>query len=367
MLMSMQSVALLSCLAVASVLQAASVRYANDGAAAIVPADAALLFTRQAFVPDASLAHHGVTVVLALAKAQRGEVVRIQLVGKSQEAVDTAKRAIRKHSPPGRCPPITAVVGALTERDAAVAIDVVAVRSGPASKPAARRSLLLISGQAEKGATPAQAAANTMSSLVQTLAFLGAEPSDVLQVRCFLNSVGAASQVTKEIEKALQPTKAPIVYVEWTSPDSLPLEIELIATGPAPGGADAPAVEYLTQPGATASPVFSRVTRVNRGDMIFIGGLYSSQAGDGRQQVLSIFKQIEKLVTANGSDMRHLVKATYYVSDDDASRQLNVLRPMFYDAKRPPAASKATVPGVGADARSISIDMIAVTAEATTP
>jgi hypothetical protein len=56
------------------------------------------------------------------------------------------------------------------------------------------------------------------------------------------------------------------------------------------------------------------------------------------------------------------VKATYYVSDDDASKQLNVIRPKFYDPQRPPAASKAIVPAVGVSERSITIDMIAVPA-----
>lgn len=61
-----------------------------------------------------------------------------------------------------------------------------------------------------------------------------------------------------------------------------------------------------------------------------------------------------------GSDVRHLVKATYYVSDDGASKPLNVIRQKYYDPKRPPAASKATVPAVGVPDRSIAIDMIAV-------
>ena len=61
-----------------------------------------------------------------------------------------------------------------------------------------------------------------------------------------------------------------------------------------------------------------------------------------------------------GGDFRHLVKATYYVSDDPASRALNELRPRHYDPARPPAASKAMVAGVGAPGRAITLDMIAV-------
>ena len=58
--------------------------------------------------------------------------------------------------------------------------------------------------------------------------------------------------------------------------------------------------------------------------------------------------------------MRHLVKATYYVSDDDAARWIDRLRPRVYDPSRPPAASKIMVHGVGMPQRTMTVDMIAV-------
>ena len=57
----------------------------------------------------------------------------------------------------------------------------------------------------------------------------------------------------------------------------------------------------------------------------------------------SILEVLGKRLEAAGSDLRHLVKATYYVTDEDASRALNELRPKFYDPARPPAASKAAM------------------------
>jgi hypothetical protein len=54
-----------------------------------------------------------------------------------------------------------------------------------------------------------------------------------------------------------------------------------------------------------------------------------------------------------------MAKATYYVSENDSSSQLNVIRPMIYDPKRPPAASKAMVQGVAKAARGITMDIIA--------
>ena len=54
------------------------------------------------------------------------------------------------------------------------------------------------------------------------------------------------------------------------------------------------------------------------------------------------------------------MKATYYITDEDASRALNELRPKYYDPARPPAASKATVAGVDPAGRNVTLDMIAV-------
>jgi enamine deaminase RidA (YjgF/YER057c/UK114 family) len=64
---------------------------------------------------------------------------------------------------------------------------------------------------------------------------------------------------------------------------------------------------------------------------------------------------------SSGSDFEHLVKATYYVSDDLAGNKLNDIRPQFFNPLRPPAASKAKVRGVGVPDKTVTLDMIAVT------
>jgi len=78
--------------------------------------------------------------------------------------------------------------------------------------------------------------------------------------------------------------------------------------------------------------------------------------------VRDVFKELQKAVGAFQSDLKHLVKATYYVKDNQISKALNELRPEFYDPKRPPAASKATVKGAGLKGQRIMVDMIAVSA-----
>ena len=55
----------------------------------------------------------------------------------------------------------------------------------------------------------------------------------------------------------------------------------------AAGEAGAEAIEYLTPPGMTASPVYARVIRVNRGDLIYTAGLDPPKPGTGEEQVLA--------------------------------------------------------------------------------
>ena len=81
----------------------------------------------------------------------------------------------------------------------------------------------------------------------------------------------------------------------------------------------------------------------------------------GSGQVREIFGALGQVLKKSGSDFEHLAKATYYVTDNEASNQLNAIRPEFYNSQRPPAASKAMVQGVGPPGRTVTMDMIAVT------
>jgi len=328
---------------------------AGNTVAVLVRADATLEYSRQYFDADPA----NLLTELAIPP---GHALKLNVVAATPAAADAARQAIQKHFPASARPAVSVVVGAMPRPDVTVGIDAVSVASSAdpaaanAEAPGAR---IYVSGQAELIAkSPAEATAKTLEGLQETLTFLGCKPADVVQAKCFLTPMSAMPQVLREFERALPELGHRIVFVEWKS--NLPIEIELIVQSPTAPPADAPAVEYLTPPGKTASPLFARVVRVNRGDMIYIGDIASAKPASGAEQVTSIFEQLQEILKQTNSDLRHLVKATYYVSDDDASKQLTVIRPKFYDPKRPPAASKAMVPAVGIADRSITIDMIAV-------
>ena len=85
------------------------------------------------------------------------------------------------------------------------------------------------------------------------------------------------------------------------------------------------------------------------------------KSSDPAGEIREIFQKLGAVVKSAGSDFEHLVKATYYVSTDEAGNKLNALRPEFYNPQRPPAASKAKVKDVGMDGKTVTLDMIAVT------
>jgi enamine deaminase RidA (YjgF/YER057c/UK114 family) len=278
----------------------------------------------------------------------------------------------RKHSPafslvqtrlhrPGALVTMDAVV--IANRPDQHSVKEVSINNWHSNKTAIlpRGPRVYISGQAEKGMDLADATAKTLQSLKQTLQHLGSEIKDVAHVKCFLTPMADVAKVEAEIDKWFAPHPVPpCVFVEWQS--TLPIEIEMIATT-RPNPESREPLEFITPPGMTASPVFCRVVRINDPRTIFVSGLFSREAGNGAAQVNDVFAQLQDILKASGSDLRHLAKATYYVSDDDASKKLNELRPKFYDPQRPPAASKAQVFGVGMAGRSLTLDMIAVPAK----
>jgi enamine deaminase RidA (YjgF/YER057c/UK114 family) len=215
-----------------------------------------------------------------------------------------------------------------------------------------------ISGQAEKGdGTLADATRQTMTSLFASLKFADLEPDHVVHVKAFLTPMSRASTAVKEITAVFgKATPPPVTLVEWES--SLPIEIELIAASPSTNQSE---VEYLTPPGMSASPVFCRLVRVPAGDRLYVSGLFGTQKDpNSADEVHDLFRQLTRALDAGGSDLRHLVKATYYVTDDAISQQLNDVRPEYFDPARPPAASKAMVSGTGRPGRHVTLDMLAV-------
>lgn len=216
---------------------------------------------------------------------------------------------------------------------------------------------VFVSGQAVPGKDLAEATRKTLEELQDTLKSLRLDKSAVVQLKVFLRPMDHSEAVRQEALRFFGKGKMPpLVFIEWRS--SLPVEIELIAWG-GPERAGVP-IEYLTPPGLKASPVYSRVARINHGRLIFLSS-FVGKPGDGpAAEITDIFEQMGKTLSEAGSDYRHLAKATYYVTTSEAVKMMGKLRPRYYDPKRPPAASLAVVGGTGQAGKTVTLDMIAV-------
>jgi enamine deaminase RidA (YjgF/YER057c/UK114 family) len=179
-----------------------------------------------------------------------------------------------------------------------------------------------------------------------------------VHLKIFLRPVTSAEQVLQEVQQFFpEQLTPPVVFVEWLA--SVPIEIEMIAQLPSTDEAGED-LEYFNPPDVWPSHVFSRAALVRTDRQIYISGQYARVPSRGEPQAKYVFEQLQEILTRTGSDMRHLAKGTYYVSDHDASRWVDRTRPNIFDPERPPAASKAMVHAVGMEGRTITLDMIAV-------
>ena len=212
-----------------------------------------------------------------------------------------------------------------------------------------------VSGRAAPGEFEG-AIRETLQQLRQDLDGAGLTFAHVVQVKSFIAEMGRAQRLEEIVAAAFDDGRVPPqVTVEWRQ-DATPAEIELVATAPDRGGARR-RVEHV-EPIAGR---YSRVARVHGGLPVFVSGLYGESA-DPVAQVEQMFAELQRILAAAGSDVRHLVKATYYVSDKGADDRINTIRPTVYDPERPPAASKLFVRGTGRPGKGSTFDMIAVTA-----
>lgn len=308
------------------------------------------------------------------------KLVRLNVYALSPATVTRVRQLLSKRVGASVRPVITSVLTPLTHRGALVALDAVAAgadrgktvtlkrceavagdknRADAAVLPAG--GVAYLSGQPDDGSLTESAVVRSMSKLMKTLKHLKLSPEQVVQLKIFLRPASSAEQVLSEVQKFF-PGQAtpPVVFVEWLA--SVPVEIEMIAQLPLSGEV-AGNVEFFTPPEFRPSNTFSKVALVRTDRQIYISGQYAQVPCRGQPQAERVFAQLAEILEKTGSDMRHLTKAMYYVSDDDAARWVDRTRPAVLDPDRPPAASKVMVHAVGMEGRTMTIDMIAVGSE----
>jgi len=179
-------------------------------------------------------------------------------------------------------------------------------------------------------------------------------------VKAFLQPFEKHQELTEEIVAFFEGKPVPpIVLMAWTN--SLPTEIELVASGGNPPAAAGDYVWFSTLPNLAASPRFSRAAIVEPGaPLLFTSSLYGNAGLGARQELRDIFATLGTLLFDVGSGYRQLVKATYFNTDAAGPKMLGEIRAVYFDPTRPPAASAVGVKTLGRAGFASSLDMIAV-------
>jgi len=360
----------------------------GNSLAVTVGEDSVLAHTAQIFpingrgrlVPAANLARQAEVVfenleaVLKTSGSDLTRVVKLNVYLANDAALPKVRQALAAKFSGDAKPAVSYVVGELAEPGAQVAMDAVAVSSLDAKAVKQFRAAgvdgiasasvlpagpkLYVSGMADTNSL-LPATRKTLEKLVAAIGHFGSQREDIVQLKVFLQPMSEVGAVRKEVSEFFDGKAPPTVFVEWISANPV-VEIELVAAAKGDFIKEPESVSFLTPPGTTSTKVYSRVARVNHGKIIYVSGLYGTKASDGAGQVREIFATLGNATKQTGSDFEHLVKATYYVTDNEASNALNDLRPEFYNPQRPPAASKAKVKGTGIAGKTVAMDIIAV-------
>jgi enamine deaminase RidA (YjgF/YER057c/UK114 family) len=341
--------------------------------------DGPMMFTAQIFAPDVSRD----------ARSQADQALD-QLAGELNKAGGDLKRVLRLNayvSDPSATaavdaaiatrfadapPAVTLACTPLTKPGARVAFDAVAAVSnsrgtveiltgGGAVMPPGGK--VFVSGQANRGDNLAASVRTTMESLFKALAHVGLAKTDVVQIKAFITPFADHAAATAEVKKSFgDGPMPPLVFIEWIS--TSPAEIELIAAAPKITAKQEDAAAYVSLPGMTTSPFFSRIATVAAGSpLIFIAGIDGGESGTSREQWKRVFDQLGTALFDSGSSFRHMVKATYFLHDDKARDMLGAIRGVYYDPARPPSASALDVTKMARPGRHVMLDMIAVPAK----
>ena len=319
-----------------------------------------------------------IDVALRTAHTSLKNLVRLHVYVADGAVTPEIERLLRRRFQGQGTPAVTFVETAMAKPGVQVAMDAIAAtnwrtrpgtalrltanalpqRTSRASHAAVQPEgpFVVVSGRSAPGNFDAAVRA-TMESLRADLKGVGLAFDDVALVKSFLGDMSKAEQLERLVAESFDGARVPPqVVTEWRQ-ESQHVEIELIAVA-ANVGDSGERVEFV-EPVAGR---FSRVARVNRGRPIFTSGLVGT-SDSPVEQVREMFGELQRLMKEAGSDLAHLVKATYYVADPKADEEINSIRPTLYDPRRPPAASKLSVRGTGRKGKSATFDVIAVAAK----
>lgn len=320
--------------------------------------------------------------ILEFSGSRLSQVIQMNVCLKNRADLPRVRSAMARLLGDKTLPAMTLIAGDLPHQNALIGIDAVAVSSRKPKEAVQNLThsdvyhqrgeshvslqpwgeTLYLSGWVHRGKGDlATAVDGTLAFQHKLLKRLGGKLDGVVRIRVFLKPDSERAAVATGIAKLFKDHDRvpPVVYTPWANTRTP--EIEFIAAGrKAIKPARQAGVEYFNVPELKASPVFSRASRINSDQRIYISGLTGKAEDSAEKQVNHVFDQLNVILEKTGSDMNHLAKATYFMSSRDAIKSLGAVRRKHYDPQRPPAAS-GFLAGPSLFAGSwVNMDMIAI-------
>ncbi|MDF1814024.1 MAG: hypothetical protein P1V20_17605 [Verrucomicrobiales bacterium] len=306
-----------------------------------------------------------------LCGASLTDVVKLNILipDTTPERQSAAEKMVTDHWPVGKTPAMMFIPGKIPGGAALACDAVIAVPTGGVegkrggseySIAPQVKDLIFASGRVGKGGSYRQSIPGAINQLLDDyIKPQGSSRSDVVQIRAYVDDIDKVEEADEEIGKMFNGySLPPVIYIEWARPGMV--EIEMIATAPGRKETDE-ALTFSSPKDMKPSPVFSRVAILHAPEIIYMSGIVGGNVESPQAEVVSLFEELKKRSEAVGSDLRHLAKATYLVSDKEVDKAVSEVRPDYYDPARPPAASKIFRNSVG-PGQNLLVDMIAVPA-----
>ena len=345
-------------------------------AASVRVGDVPLVFTGQVFAAESSgdasvqanRALDALSTTLAKAGSDLSRVARLTAYVADDAAVGAVEATIAARfadAPPA----FTLLRTPLAVADARVAFEAVGVSSrvaptveiiGASAAILPAGGKIFISGQAERGTDLASAVKLTMAGLLRSVAHLGLQTSDIVQVKGFIQPFGEHATAMREVAASFKGGPVPpTVLYEWVS--ELFTEIEIVVSAKSLARTPGEPITYAWLPWLSKSPRYCHVAHVMPGTpLIFVGAIDGGDQNDPRTQMKTIFERLGSVLFEAGSSYRNMAKATYYLSDATARGLLGDIRGVYFDPTRPPAASAVAVKSHGYAGRAAMVDMVTV-------
>lgn len=244
-------------------------------------------------------------------------------------------------------------VGALPAVGAQVLLESVA----EARKPQNPHGIAFISGQVATSAEPtllvAPLAAQSLAKIRTAVESLGATPSDVLRVTCYLSSLDDGPKVFQAMFEQFR--SAALAYMQLRrSYTRGSAECEAVVRLTAPVGEP---VRFLNPDGLEKSPHRSQIALIGAERVVLTGTQMAFHHQDG--DVRLAFERLGKVLQESGSSYERVAQASFYPISMALAEKIWTLGFEFIDKSRPPAATMAEFEGLPSLEATFAIDVVA--------